>query len=170
MLHYSPLLLQEQLTAECTKSLLVPLLVLCPFFFSSWTLSASPAKHHFSFLDLVHWKDYSGSGTRRGCKKSTSTGMFLKWECVCRQGFDGFMDRNESRPSPRQFSQHATMSPLYFDPSSLPVPWLLGLLCYVTSLPCHCPHSLTAFYPFLCLKCLLILGIYTPNSASDIFD
>ena len=59
------------------------------------------------------------------------------------KGFDGFMDRNESSPSLRQFSHHPAMSPLYFDQSSVPVLWLLGLLCYIVSIPCHCPHSLT---------------------------
>lgn len=36
-------------------------------FFSSWMLSASPARHHFSFLDLICWKDRVGSGIGRGC-------------------------------------------------------------------------------------------------------
>lgn len=80
---------------------------------------------------------------RGGCKNSTRTGMFLKWVCIGRQGLDGFADRNESSSSPRQFSQHLTTYPLYFDPSSVPVPWLLGLLRCVTSLACHRPRSLT---------------------------
>lgn len=52
------------------------------------------------------------------------------------------MDRNESSPSPRQFSQHPTMSLVYLDPSSAPVLWWLGLLRYVTLLLCYHPCSL----------------------------
>lgn len=76
----------------------------------------------------------------------------------------GVMDRNELCSSPRQLFQHLTMSILYFGHCSVPVPWLLWLLCCVTSLPCHHPHS-----QFLLISLLLIWGIYT-QSARGIFD
>lgn len=49
---------------------------------------SKPSKTSCFFPEpFVCWKDCVGSGTRRGCK-SRSTGMFLKWGCMCRQGLE----------------------------------------------------------------------------------
>lgn len=113
----------------------------------SWTLPGSPANVTFlssgpHTLEGLCW-------FRKGDKSTTNTDTFLKWECICQQGFVGFMARNESSPSLRQFSQHPTMSRVYLDPPSAPVPWWLGLLHYVTLLPCYHPCSLIDSTRFL---------------------
>lgn len=110
---------------------------------------------------FLSWAFHVGSGAWRGCK-SRSTGMFSKVEMHMQAGIIwGFMDTNELCLSPRQFSQHLTMSALYFGHCSVLVPWLLWLLCCVTSLPCH--HPCSQFLLISLLLCLLIWAIYTPS-------
>lgn len=103
----------------------------------SWTLPGSPAN-----LSLLSSGPHTLEGLcwfRKGDKSTTNTGTFLKWECICQQGFVGFMDRNESSLSPRQFSQHPTMC-------------VLG--------PLLCPCALMAWTPPLCYFTSLLSSMF----------